>query len=442
MREYLTETHLHTSEVSRCGHLSAVEMVDRYLAAGYHTVFVSDHFGSGYCERLGDMPWDEVVHYFLTGYRMAKERGDEVGLTVLPSVEIQLSASRNHYLLYGNVEAFLLAHEGVYKLPPEEFYRLAKAEGVYVVQSHPYRDGACCPTPECIDGMEIYNSNPRHEDYSPRTKEFALEHGLSLSSGSDAHREEDVCHGGLITDYPIESGEDLIRALTSGEARVYYNGNKVYLISDVHGSKEFKGLIDYLDMASRDDLLIILGDLHFGFDTTEEWQEFNRWLLSLDKKIAFIDGNHDNYGSIWSYPLEEWHGGLVNRINDNIVYLRRGEIYDIGGKSVFTFGGCKSSEIWKSKGNPVYDGEEATEEEIARAKENLARHGNKVDYVLTHKYEDGKNSNVSLPLFELTSYIEENVEYIGWFFGHYHADARADEKHCQVYCELKELGKR
>ena len=55
----------------------------------------------------------------------------------------------------------------------------------------------------------------------------------------------------------------------------------------------------------------------------------------------------------------------------------------------FVFGGCESSAKWK--GSDLWQpGEAPTEKELARAHESLAACENKVDYVLTHKNERGR----------------------------------------------------
>lgn len=209
----------------------------------------------------------------------------------------------------------------------------------------------------------------------------------------------------------------------------------IYFISDVHAERDFEGLKRYMEIAGDDDLLIILGDLMLKFDESPEVREFTEYFLSLDKNIAFIDGNHENYEYVWSHPEEEWCGGRVLRLTDKIVYLKRGEIYDIEGKSFFSFGGCKSSPKWVAAGL-WYPGEEATPEEIARARENLMKRGNKVDYVLTHKYENGIDGTLSVPLLAMTQYIEANIDYKAWYYGHWHSDEAVDEKHILVYKEL------
>lgn len=437
---FKTETHLHTSEASRCGRLTAAEQMKYYSDGGYSTVFVSDHFDLRFTSALGDMPWEEKIDAFLVGYRAARAAGEPLGITVLPSAEVELTYFKNHYLIYGDVEAFLKRHENICELPLEEFYRIAHGEGILVVQAHPHRDGACYPTPELVDGLEVYNSNPRHEDFSPRTLALAREHGKHALSGSDAHRPQDVCRAGILTRERVDSAETFLKVIRSGDYDLIREAGKVYVISDPHGKRDFEGLNDYLAMAGEGDLLIILGDVFFGceFGEGDRLREYNEWFKSLDKNIAFIDGNHENYAHIATYPEEEWCGGRVRRISEHIVYLKRGEIYDIGGRSVFTFGGCKSSAKWHEEGM-AYEGEDPTPEEVARGIAALERVGNKVDFVLTHKHERGIDPTVSEGLMELTSYIEGNVEYKRWYYGHWHTAKDVDEKHRIIYKELREL---
>ena len=117
----------------------------------------------------------------------------------------------------------------------------------------------------------------------------------------------------------------------------------IYLISDLHESVNFKALNDYLSEDHSKDLLIILGDIGLKFQNTEANERFTQYFLSIKYPVAFIDGNHENYQYIYGYPVEEWNGGLVHRLSENIVHLMRGQIYDISGNSYFAFGGCKSS---------------------------------------------------------------------------------------------------
>ena len=213
----------------------------------------------------------------------------------------------------------------------------------------------------------------------------------------------------------------------------------IYFISDIHGDINFKGLQEYLDIATDKDLLIILGDLELNFCDTQENREFTEQFLRLNKNIAFIDGNHENFAYLDAFPIEEWQGGEVNRLTQNIVRLRRGSVYQIDGLKFFTFGGCKSSAKWKEMGLWHF-GDEPTESECALAVNNLNKNANKVDYILTHKYEleDGVGNGNKL-LFDLCKYIDENVSFNKWLAGHWHKIAEHDKKHLYIYNQLLSL---
>ena len=215
-RGYKTEPHLHLSEVSRCSHLCADDMLAHYKAAGYHTVFVTDHLKASYFKGREELSWREKMEWFFTGYDAAKALEQKHGITVLPGVEVLLACSPNHYLLYGITKELLFDLPGLFDMTPAELFAFANAHGVFVVQAHPYRDGVHSPTPESVHAVEAVNTNPRHENFEPATKQMAQLHGLPITSGSDAHRPEDVGLGGVLTERPIESAADYIEAVKRG----------------------------------------------------------------------------------------------------------------------------------------------------------------------------------------------------------------------------------
>lgn len=217
---YKTEPHLHVSEVSPCARLSAREAIRLYAEAGYRTVFVSDHLKKVFYEKQGDISWQEKTERFLSGYEKAREAGEEYGVTVLLSAELQLCESSNHYLLYGFDRDFLNKRQDLFDMSIADFYAYAKENGVTVIQAHPYRDGASTPAYPCIDAVEAYNSNPRHENHSEKAFSFAKEKGIPVTAGSDTHREEDVALTGILSDSPIACIADYVRLVMSGNAKL------------------------------------------------------------------------------------------------------------------------------------------------------------------------------------------------------------------------------
>ena len=214
---FKTETHIHTAESSACGKLSAEELVKRYYEAGYQTLFVSDHFQKRTFAALGDFSWDEKVEHFLKGYRIAKLAGEKLGMHILLSAEIQFNNTHNDYLLYGFNEIFKKTIPNVLDMSMESFYPYAKKHGVTVIQAHPCRDNKCTPTPECVDGFEVYNSNPRHENFTDKVLELAKEYHKPITAGSDTHRMEDIALSGVMTEREICTVEDYLRAFYAGE---------------------------------------------------------------------------------------------------------------------------------------------------------------------------------------------------------------------------------
>lgn len=223
---FKTETHLHTAEVSTCSKIRAKEMIRRYHDAGYSTVFVSDHFQTNTLDSLGDIPWCDKVAIFLSGYYKAKVEGEKIGMNVLPAAEICFSDASNHYIVYGVTKELLVRYPNIHKLTVKEFSNIAKENGLFVVQAHPHRDGSCFPTPEYIDAIEVYNSNPRHEDYSELSEKIAAEYNIPVSSGSDAHREEDIARGGIITEFEIKTVEDFIAAVKERKLNIFKGEDK------------------------------------------------------------------------------------------------------------------------------------------------------------------------------------------------------------------------
>lgn len=218
---YKTETHLHVSEISRCAKLNAEQMMQHYAEAGYHTVFVSDHYYAEFFEECEKESWEEKVHCFFLGYRNAVQAGKKLGITVLPSVELCFRDAPNHYLVYGDIERFLAKYPRLWEVSIEEFVPMARCEEMLVIQAHPHRDGHCYPTPEYVDGFETYNSNPRHEDYSEQSERVRLEREASGAvcygiGGSDAHRPEDVGGSGILSAEPVETVEDFLRLVKNG----------------------------------------------------------------------------------------------------------------------------------------------------------------------------------------------------------------------------------
>ncbi len=217
---YKIETHLHTAESSPCSKLTAAEMVELYHKAGYKTVIVTDHFIQKYLDGYDSECWQNAVDRFFLGYRNAKEKGDEIGVNVILSAEIHLSTVPGDYLVYGITPEILYNYPDICKVTHKEFYKIMHENGVLVVQAHPRRDGGAYSDYSCIDGFEIHNSSPRHENHTDLAEAQAKEHNLYMTAGSDAHRLDDYALSGMISETEIKTIDEFVELVKSGRGQL------------------------------------------------------------------------------------------------------------------------------------------------------------------------------------------------------------------------------
>ena len=211
------ELHVHTSETSRCGHVPAEQGVKWYVEKGYTGLVVTDHYTE---KTLRDMPGtpEEKVKTWLHGYECACAAGEKYGLRVLFGIEVRLPANSNDFLVLGAEPEFLSRHTDLNQGTIEHLYETVHSAGALLIQAHPYREDKCYPeNPEYLDGVEVFNGTPRHENFNGRALEFAEKHpNLIRTSGSDFHRPVELATGGIETDRDIQTGADLCQCLKDG----------------------------------------------------------------------------------------------------------------------------------------------------------------------------------------------------------------------------------
>lgn len=224
---------------------------------------------------------------------------------------------------------------------------------------------------------------------------------------------------------------------------------------------------------TKDDVVIITGD--FGGVWYQENSEYikkeNYWLDWLDSKpftTVFVCGNHENFDRLYSYPIKEWNGGKVHEIRPSVLHLMRGEVFTIEDKKFFAFGGASSHDIsdgildyedpdwrykakaldkqgkymYRIKGLSWWTQELPTEKEMHNGINNLAAHGNKIDFLLTHSPSASVTALMGHGMYKqdiLTKYLEEircNTEYTRWFFGHMHKNQQVNDKDICLYEQI------
>ena len=68
MYEYLYDTHIHTKETSRCGHVPGAVQAERYAAGGYAGIVITDHLHPEWVDSVDvHHDWNEVVDLYTAG---------------------------------------------------------------------------------------------------------------------------------------------------------------------------------------------------------------------------------------------------------------------------------------------------------------------------------------------------------------------------------------
>ena len=172
---YKLETHAHTMEGSACSHIRGADLCRVYKKAGYHGLFITDHFYYGNTAVPRTLPWDEWVHRFCLGYHNAREAGRKLGLDVFFGWESSYYGI--DFLIYGLDETWLLAHPQVVDWSVEEqFYEIDRAGGL-VVQAHPFREAPYLPRvqlyPDYVHAIEGINTGNAQAVFNRRAVAFA-----------------------------------------------------------------------------------------------------------------------------------------------------------------------------------------------------------------------------------------------------------------------------
>ena len=245
----------------------------------------------------------------------------------------------------------------------------------------------------------------------------------------------------------------------------------IYITGDTHGdfSRFDESNFPIQKEMSKNDYVIICGD--FGGVWSYERESFTE-LLNLNLlnfrnfTTLFVDGNHENFDRLYSYPVKEWHGGKVHVIRDSVFHLIRGEVYDIDGKTFFAFGGARSHDIqdgilnlneedkiyeyrkrgaiFRIRNYSWWDLELPTDEEMQNGIKNLEKHDYKVDYVITHCCPTSilPLVNIAFKSDYLADYLQtilDKCTFKKWWFGHYHENKRINPQYTLLYESIEPL---
>ena len=242
----------------------------------------------------------------------------------------------------------------------------------------------------------------------------------------------------------------------------------VYATGDTHGNFLRFSAEHFPEQKQmgRNDYVIICGDFGGLWDDSAEERYWLNWLNDKPFTTLWVDGNHENYDMFKNIPIDDWHGGKVQRIHPNILHLMRGQLYNIEGYTFFTMGGARSHDIgdgvldpqapdfnvryrrlkarktsFRVLGRSWWPEEMPSDDEYQTALKTLERVNWDVDYVLTHCGPTSvvKQLDNRYEANRLTEFLEEvrrRLKFHYWLFGHYHDNKIIDDQYVLLWEQI------
>lgn len=236
----------------------------------------------------------------------------------------------------------------------------------------------------------------------------------------------------------------------------------IYITGDTHG--KFSRFKNKTFHANENDTVIICGDFGGIWDNSPTQDYWLKWLSQKPYTILFCCGNHENFDTLYQYPVVDYAGGKAHQIAHNIYHLMRGEVFRIEEKTFFVMGGAASHDIsdgildptdknfkhqervLKKQGKKMYriagvswwPQELPSQEEYDHAKDTLQAYHYTFDYIITHDCPSTiqKQIDDSYPcnaLNEFHQFVAEHCTFRQWFFGHYHQEMEISNKYQLIY---------
>lgn len=214
--------------------------------------------------------------------------------------------------------------------------------------------------------------------------------------------------------------------------------DNIYITGDIHGS--INRILETVGAyhTTRNDLLIILGDVGFNYYLDSRDTDFKQQVAELPITLLCIHGNHEERPeNISTYQQIDFCGDTAYYEPEypNIIFARDGSIYGLNGAKCLALGGAYSVDKFYrlERGWQWFASEQITDARKAEINQILEDNDWCVDYVLSHTcpyYERPVHlflrsidqSTVDSSMEVWLQKIANKLDFKHWYFGHYHGD--------------------
>jgi 3-oxoacid CoA-transferase subunit A len=217
------------------------------------------------------------------------------------------------------------------------------------------------------------------------------------------------------------------------------------ITGDTH--RDFIRVENFCDLVkpSKDDVLVILGDVGINYFGNPGDYTLKKRLSKLPITLFCIHGNHEaRPESIKTYKETIKYGGTVYWEPEfpSLLFAKDGEIYELNGKRCIAIGGAYSidKQYRLQTGKPWWADEQPSEKIKRRVEKRLEAENWCVDVVLSHTCPlkclprealifsptSAKLSHINQQTERWLDTIKDKLEYRRWYCGHFHINKLKD----------------
>lgn len=215
----------------------------------------------------------------------------------------------------------------------------------------------------------------------------------------------------------------------------------IYVTGDIHGAKGLErfrsGNFPEGRRMTKQDYVVILGD--FGIPWLNDGSDRYglTWLEQQPWTTLFVEGNHENYSALYSYPEMSWSGGRIHRINSSVYHLMRGYVFTIDGYRILAIGGAES--IDKECRIPYRSWWPEENWSTADCRKIYDASQQDIDFVFAHTAPRRIVDELLPGMYRFNCDVSNAMEQMAvqfkkiWYFGHFHMDKKVNDKYTCLY---------
>ena len=208
------ETHCHSLGGSPCATSPNEILIEDYVKAGYGAIVITNHINKpSYDCHKGETHAQKVRYYFSLIENLT-ELLKPFNIKVFSGTEVRTvcdgKGGYQEFTVYGITEKDMADNKPLFTFTQKELFRFAEKRGLFMYQTHPFRDGVVCGDPAFIHGAESFNGHFHHYNHNEKAKEFCERYNLIGMSGTDYHHERQPISAGIYIPEDICTNEQLI----------------------------------------------------------------------------------------------------------------------------------------------------------------------------------------------------------------------------------------